>query len=176
MKQLLLKGKILFLMLLTLGIATSCDEDEDDNTPMLTVPTFLQQAAASDMFELTTGNMAVQKGTLTEVKDFGQMLISDHTMSGSELISLAQQKNVTLPTTLPQDKAQKATTLQNLTGTAFDQQFADMQVQAHQEAIALYEQADKDITDAQVQAFIDKNLPVLRAHLIEAQSVEDSTD
>lgn len=164
-------------MLVVLGIATSCDDDDDDNNdPILTVQSFMEQAAASDMFEIQTGNMAAQKGTLADVKTFGQMLVTDHTKSSNEMKALATQKNVTLPTALPQEKMAKVTALQALTGAAFDKQFSQMQVEAHEEAIDLYEDADNDITDPQVQAFIDKTLPALRMHLTGAQKLKDQTD
>ena len=178
MNKLLLKGKILLLMLVALG-ATSCDDDDDDdNDPKLTVQEFMQQAAASDMFEITTGGLAAQKGVMADVKTFGAMLVADHTMSSAELRTLATQKNVTLPNPvpLPADKQQKVITLQGLSGAEFDKQFSQMQVDAHQEAIDLFEEADDDITDAQVQTFIDKTLPVLRTHLQEAQELKDMTD
>ena len=178
MNKLLLKGKILLLMLLALG-ATSCDDDDDDdNDPKLTVQEFMQQAAASDMFEITTGGLAAQKGVMSEVKAYGAKLVADHTTSSAELRTLATQKNVTLPNPvpLPADKQQKVNTLQGLSGAEFDKQFAQMQVDAHQEAIDLYEEADDDITDTEVQAFIDKTLPVLRMHLEEAQDLKDMTD
>jgi putative membrane protein len=176
MIKVLLKGKILLMLLIAMGVATSCDDDDDDEGTRLTVQEFMQQAAASDMFEIQTGNMADQKGTMAQVKTFGQMLVTDHTKSSNEMKALASQKNVTLPTTLPADKMQKVTTLQNQNGTAFDRQFAQMQVEAHEEAIDLYEKADNDITDTQLQAFIDKTLPVLRMHLEEAQELEDMTN
>ncbi|MGV3587238.1 MAG: DUF4142 domain-containing protein [Adhaeribacter sp.] len=178
MNKLLLKGKILMLMLATLGIATSCDDDDDNNDPRLTVQEFIQRAAASDMFEITTGGLAAQKGVMADVKTFGAMLVADHTLSSTELKALATQKNVTLPNpvTLPADKQQKVTTLQNQNGAEFDRQFAQMQVDAHEEAIDLFEDADEDIADAQVQAFVDKTLPVLRMHLQEAKELEDMTD
>jgi len=163
-------------MLLALGAATSCDNDDDDDEPALTLQSFMQQAAASDIFEIQTGQMAAQKGTMPEVRSYGDTLVRDHTMSTSEMMTLASQKNVTLSMTLPQDKAAKATLLQNASGTAFDQQFSEMQVQAHEEAIDLYEKADQDISDTQVQAFIDKTLPVLRMHLDEAKKLEDMTN
>jgi len=175
MNRLLLKGKIFIFMLMALSVATSC-KDEDDDEPMLTLPSFMQQAAASDLFETTTGQMAAQKGTMPEIRAFGEMLVRDHTMSSSELMTLASQKGVTISATLPADKAARVTTLNAATGTTFDRQFALMQVQAHQEAIDLYEKADRDITDAEVQAFIDKTLPVLRMHLDEAEDLEDMTD
>ena len=176
MNKFILKGKIALLMLVALLGATSCDDDDDDNQPALTNETFMQQAAASDMFEIQTGALAITKGTRTEVRELGQMLVTDHSLSSTELMALAMQKNTTLSTTLPADKATKVSRLQGLTGTAFDKEFAAMQVEAHEEAINLYERANNDISDASLQAFIDKILPKLEMHLDEAEDVKDLTD
>jgi putative membrane protein len=177
MNRLLLKGKILLLMLIALGATTACDDDDDDDddNQNLTVQSFMQLAAESDMLEIQTGNMATQKGTMADIKAFGQMLVTDHTKSSNEMKTLAGKKSVTLPTSMSADKMQKVTALQNQTGAAFDKQFAQLQVDAHNEAISLYEEADKDISDADVQAFIDKTLPVLRTHLTEAKRLQDMT-
>jgi putative membrane protein len=175
MKKMILSGKIWLLLLAALSVVTACDDDEDDQDQKLSMQAFMQQAAASDTFEITTGNMALQKGTLTDVKDFGQMIVHDHTMSGKELKALAAQKGVTIPKTIPQDKMAKITALNGLSGAAFDKAFATQQVEAHQEAVSLYEQADRDIADAQVQVFVDKTLPVLRTHLQHAQQLVDKT-
>jgi putative membrane protein len=177
MNRLLLTGKILILMLVAMGGITSCDDDDDDdNQTKLTVETFMQQAAASDTFEITTGNMAAQKAAMSDVKTFGQMLVTDHTRTSKELKTLAKQKNITLPKTMPQEKMPLVTALQNQTGANFDKQFSQIQVDAHEEAINLFERAEDDITDADVKAFINKNLPGLRMHLVEAKRLEDMTD
>jgi putative membrane protein len=174
MKKLILSGKIWLLMLATLSLVTACNDDDDDNNDQkLTIQSFAQQAAASDTFEITTGTMAQSKAALADVKTFGQMLVADHTMSSKELKALAAQKGVTIPKTIPADKQARITVLSALTGTPFDKAFATEQVNAHQEAISLYEQADRDIEDPQVGAFIDKTLPVLRAHLTHAETLRN---
>jgi putative membrane protein len=174
MNKLILQGKVLLLLLAALALVTACDDDDDDDD-RLTVQSFMEQAAASDTFEITTGNMAQQKGTLADVKTLGQMLVQDHTMSSQELKALARQKSVTLPKTIPGDKAAKIAALGALSGPAFDKDFAQKQVEAHQEAIALYEKADNDIGDAQIQAFVKKTLPVLQTHLQHAQHLVEVT-
>jgi putative membrane protein len=157
-----------------LSVVSACDDDEEEDQK-LTIPSFMQQAAASDTFEISTGNIALQKGTLADVKTFGQMIVNDHTMSSKELKALAAQKSVVLPKTIPEDKRVKIALLNGLSGTAFDQAFATQQVDAHNEAISLFEQANRDIADAQVQAFVDKTLPVLRMHLQHAEALKETT-
>jgi putative membrane protein len=176
MKKMILSGRIWLLLLLTLSVVTACEEDDDDEDQPLTVQSFMQQAAASDTFEITTGNMALQKGVLADVKSFGQMIVTDHTTSSKELKALAAQKGVALARTIPADKQARITILNALSGAAFDKTFAVQQVEAHQEAISLYEQADRDLAqDAQVQFLVDKNLPILRTHLHHAEMLRDQT-
>ncbi len=170
----MLKGKILLLFFVALGALTSCNDDDDANPNRLTKESFMQQAAASDLFEIQTGEMAAQKGTMNDVKTFGQLLVTDHTMTSNQLKTLAQQIGVTLPTTLPQDKQERKTRLEGLTGAAFDKEFANMQVVAHQEAIALYERAEDEVEDDQVENFAEGVLPHLRMHLQEAQRLVEA--
>jgi putative membrane protein len=174
MNKLILQGKVLLLLLVAVALVTACDDDDDDDS-RLTVQSFMEQAAASDTFEITTGNMATQKGSLADVKTFGQMLVGDHTISSQELKALARQKSVTLSRTIPPDKLARITALSALSGAPFDKAFAEQQVQAHQEAIALYQKADNDIGDAQIQAFVSKTLPVLQTHLQHAQHLAEMT-
>jgi putative membrane protein len=178
MKKLILSGKIWLLLVAALSLVTACKDDDDDdaNEQPLTIQSFVQQAAASDTFEIASGSMAEQKGVLPDVKAFGTMIVTDHTMSSMELKALAAQKGVTVPRTIPADKLARLTLLSSLSGAPFDKAFSSQQVDAHQEAISLYEQADRDLAqDAQVQAFVDKTLPVLRTHLTHAQAIRDQT-
>jgi putative membrane protein len=176
MRKWILSGRIWLLLAVTLSVVSACDDDDEEVNQKLDIPSFMQQAAASDTFEISTGNLALQKGTLADVKAFGQMIVQDHTMSSKELKALAAQKGVVIPKTIPQEKLAKITLLSGLSGPAFDRTFAAQQVDAHKEAIALFEQADQDIADAQVQAFVDKSLPILRMHLQHAEQLKDKTD
>lgn len=169
MKKMMLRGPLLLLMFVSLFAATSCSDDDDINNDRLTAQSFMQQAAASDMFEIQTGEMATQKGSMNEIKTFGQQLINDHTLTSTELKALAQQKNVTLPQTLPQDKQTMKTRLEGLSGNAFDKEFATTQITAHQQAVALFEKAISDVNDAQVKSFAERHVGHLRMHLQEAQ-------
>lgn len=63
------------------------------------------------------------------------------------------------------------TALNNLTGAAFDTQYARMMVQDHYQAIELFKSAAKS-TDPQVRAYAEKTLPVLRAHYDQARRLK----
>lgn len=162
-------------MCLAVVAVTACNDD-DDGTDLnrMTSAQFVQQAAMNDMFEIETGNMATQKGTMQDVRDFGAMLESDHTTSSTELMTLASQKNITPPTALTGPMQQRRETLNNLQGEEFDLQFAEMQVVSHQEAVNLYETAEDELNDADLRAFAQRTLPVLRMHLQHATDLRDA--
>lgn len=58
------------------------------------------------------------------------------------------------------------------TGAAFDKGFIDAQVNDHQEHIAMFEKQSSGGSDAQLKAFAAKQLPILRAHLKQAQDLQ----
>ncbi|WP_207431498.1 DUF4142 domain-containing protein [Sabulibacter ruber] len=166
-------------LMLSSAVLVSCDDDDEDanmEEDRMRIATFMQNAAASDMFEITTGTMAQEQGETDDVQEFGEMLVEDHTATSMEIMDMADERDIELPTTLPAAKMTIVNRLNGETGLTFDKDFATVQVQAHQEAIALYEQADREITDAEVQAFIDATLPALRMHLQHAQQLKTMVD
>jgi putative membrane protein len=58
------------------------------------------------------------------------------------------------------------------TGKDFDKGFIDHAVQDHQKAIELFQNEADRGTDAQLKAFAKKTLPTLRAHLKQAQDLQ----
>jgi putative membrane protein len=58
---------------------------------------FVMEAAQGGMEEVSLGHMAVDKATNPDVKQFAQRMIDDHSKANSELMALASQKGVNLP-------------------------------------------------------------------------------
>ena len=85
--------------------------------------TFIMEAAAGGMAEVELGRLASQKASRSEVKEFGQMMVDDHTKANNQLMKIAQEKGLAAPHALkPQDKATKDQ-LSKLSGEAFDRAY-----------------------------------------------------
>ena len=134
---------------------------------------FMVKAADGGMEEVEMGKMANQKATNQRVKNFGQMMVDDHSKAGDELKSLAGQKNVTLPATVSNDH-QKDMDDMNKKTKDFDKSYMKMMVDDHQKDISEFEKASKNTKDADVKAWVDKTLPVLRKHLDSAKAINKS--
>jgi len=53
---------------------------------------FILAAAQGGMTEVKLGDLAAQNGTRADVKEFGQMMVKDHSAINADLKALASQK------------------------------------------------------------------------------------
>lgn len=135
---------------------------------------FAVEAASGGMMEVQLGELAQQKASSQRVKDFGAMMVRDHSKANDELKSLAGMKNITLPPAPGEDHMKHIEGLSKKSGREFDQDYMKMMVEDHQEDVNKFEKASQNSQDPDLQAFASKTLPVLRAHLDSAKSVQQS--
>jgi putative membrane protein len=131
---------------------------------------FATQMAASDMFEIESGKLAQQNGKSQEVKDFGAMLVKDHTKSSADLKAAAgQSEGVTVAPKLTAKQQSDLDALKNAKDD-FDATFKQQQVAAHTMALSLLQGQAKGGTGA-LKEFAAKTAPVVEAHLAEAREL-----
>lgn len=133
---------------------------------------FAVEAASGGMMEVQLGELAQQKASSQRVKDFGAMMVRDHSKANDELKSLAGMKNITLPPAPGEDHMKHIEELSKKSGREFDREYMDMMVEDHQEDVNKFEQASQNSKDPDLQAFASKTLPVLRAHLDSAKNIQ----
>lgn len=134
---------------------------------------FVTEAANGGMAEVELGQLAQQKAQHADVKAFGEMMIKDHSKANDELKALAQAKNITLPATLGEEPQKVKDELSKKSGAEFDKAYIDDMVKDHEKDIKLFEDASKNLKDADLKAFADKTLPTLRTHLEHCKSIKD---
>lgn len=132
---------------------------------------FMVEAAGGGMMEVELGRMAANNSTVQPVKDFGAMMVRDHSKANEELKTLASAKNITLPAAMGGNHQKHVNDLAAKKGAEFDKDYINMMVDDHQHDIALFEKAAR-LKDADVSAFAAKTLPVLRTHLDSAKAIK----
>ena len=135
---------------------------------------FAVEAASGGMMEVQLGELAQQKASSQRVKDFGAMMVRDHSKANDELKSLAGMKNVTLPPAPGEDHMDHIKKLSAKSGKEFDKDYIKMMIDDHKDDIDAFEKAANNGKDADIKAFANKALPTLRAHLDSAQAIKDS--
>lgn len=138
------------------------------------VAKFAVKVANAGMAEVQLGKLAEEKGTSKGVKDFGAMMVKDHTKAGDELKSLAFSKNITLPATVSDDMQKHIDDLSKKTGKEFEKDYVEMMVSDHKDAIDLFEDAAKNSKDSAFKTFAFKTLPTLYKHLGAVKAIEKS--
>ncbi len=135
---------------------------------------FLTKAASGGILEVQLGQMAQQNGIDPRVKDFGLMMIRDHTKGNDELKALAAQKGITVPQTLSDDHQKHLDELGKQEGKDFDKAYIDMMQSDHKGDIEEYTDASEKIDDADIKGFAKKTIPMLQMHLDSVKAIKAS--
>ena len=134
----------------------------------MTDTNFILAAAQGGMTEVKLGELASTSGTRADVKEFGQMMVKDHTAINDDLKTLAAQKGVTLPNSLDAEHQGMVDKMTALTGSGFDDAYIAGMIQVHQTDAKAF-RAESDATqDAGIKYFVDTSIPVVESHLKQA--------
>ncbi|MCJ8165387.1 DUF4142 domain-containing protein [Pontibacter sp. E15-1] len=157
--------------------AQDVNEEIAENTQMedemTNMSDFMTKAASGGMMEVELGKLAAEKGSSKEVKDFGNMMVTDHTKANDQLKALAQQKNIVLPDSMGEEHMEHVNELREKTGADFDKAYMDLMVSDHEEDVDMFESAAEDLEDMEVKNFASTTLTALRQHLDRAKQVKD---
>lgn len=134
---------------------------------------FVDFAAQTDMVQANLGQLAGNVAERQDVKDYGQMIESDHTQDLQQLKAAAQQANLTVPDAI--DEAHNKTVIgpyQKLKGAAFDHKFIMDMVAGHTKAIEIYKKEAADAENPAIKSYAAATLPALQKHLDGAKDLE----
>jgi len=133
---------------------------------------FVNFAAQTDMVEANLGQLAQTAASAQGVKDYGQMLTTDHTKDFGDLNTAAQQARLTVPTAIDSEHNKAMIDpFQKLEGKAFDHKFIQEMIAGHTKAIAVYKKESDDAQNASIKSYAQAALPVLQAHLDKAKDL-----
>ena len=132
---------------------------------------FLKNAGAGDMFEIQTSQLALQKSSSDDVKQFAQMMIDDHTKLENQMKPIVAEANVQPPTGLMGKDKGEYKKLQGLSGDAFDKEYISAMVMDHSKVSKDFaaEANSGQLQDEKMAAA--QNKPTVDMHLQKAQAL-----
>jgi putative membrane protein len=172
----------------TKGAATPAEQAATpDANPSATVPTpsdetkaatFVEKAAATDMYEIEAAKVAAKRSTNAQVKKFAAMMEKAHTKTTEDLKAAiaASGAALTPPAALPADLQDKLDDLNKADDKDFDKTYADDQVDVHQAALNLMQRYAQDGDTAAIKAFAAATAPAVQEHLNEAEGLKKGFD
>ena len=135
---------------------------------------FIDMAGMSDLFEIESSRILLIGSRHPQIREFAQMMIEHHTRSTNELrlIPAAAARN---PVDLDERHERLLNVLRAAQGDLLDRTYIDQQVDAHIEAIQLYEVFLQNRTPSPLRDFAERNLPMIREHLARARAFQVPT-
>ena len=148
--------------------ASTADKDQSRTTAP-----FVRNAAISDIYEIQSAELALNKATDEQTKAFAQQMIKDHTKTTNDIKGMVQSGKVAAnpPATLDDKHQRMLDRLKAMEPAQFTQEYHREQVIAHQDAVAMFGQYAKDGDNATLKAWAAKTLPTLKHHLDMAQKL-----
>ena len=158
------------------AFAQSATESTGVNSALGVAPKtedFIMEASASDVFEIESSKLALQKGD-DATKAFAQKMVTDHEKTTAELKALIASGKVqgNPVATLTEDFKEEVDELAKLEGDEFSDEYIDDQVEAHEDAVDLFKRYADGGENADLKAWAAKTLPALEHHYKMAQDLD----
>ena len=185
-----MKSKFIPMLVLASGISlaiAACSKHDDNGeagnaaaigaaTPAPAVTAshateFLTDVIQDNNAEIKFGQAAQAMGSSQGVRDFGKMLVEDHTKANGQASQLATAMNVAVPSGIKPDAMSAYNTVTGMTGAGFDKDFVAAMIKDHQEDIKDFNKEAHGSKDRKVAQFAAQTLPTLEMHLKMIQGI-----
>lgn len=162
--------KIVTLFIATgLAISLAYAQAPDPDT---TARHFIVMASIGNLQEVNSGKLASQKATRTDVKSFGQMMVSDHSRAEQKLLQLVKARGYQLPAAAT-DTPPPDLNLSKATGDDFDRMYIHAMVSGHRNTVMMFQNYAVTGKDPIVKAFAAQMLPTLKEHLAAIKALDE---
>lgn len=138
------------------------------------VTNFIEKASISNMFEIESAKLALERTQVQAVKDFAQSMLDTHNASLEELKSLSTAASVSPPMAMDNDHTGKLDALRNASVEDFDDVYIDQQTEVHENALNLLKDYASNGKEPGLQAFAMKTAPTVEAHLTQVRALDKS--
>lgn len=118
--------------------------------------------------EIQMGKVAQKSGTSKAVKDFGAMLVKDHSAADRKVVSLAKKEKIDLGSASPPAGSEMAEMAKE---ADFDAKFAQDMLDDHRKDVAEATAARDATTDSKLKELLAGLIPTLQKHEEAAQKL-----
>ena len=150
---------------MTSGVTTA---QTTNNTDVL----FMEVGTMSNLTEILTSQLALQKSQNAAVRAYAQRMIAEHTAAQNQLNAIAARKNVRITDKPGADQRLLFNKLSTLSGVAFDRMYVMVQVMGHDMTLKLIDNYLTIGRDPDGLAYARQIRPAVAMHLRDAQALQ----
>jgi len=135
---------------------------------------FISKASATDAFEVEAGRVAAKRSKTAAVRDFGNMMVTDHTATTNDLRQVLLKDKLPIPKNPSPDptQAKLLADLKGATEKGFDRAYVHTQVVVHEAALKLMKTYSEQGDNPELKAAAAKTAPIVAHHLEMARKLE----
>ncbi len=127
------------------------------------------------MFEVQSSQVAQDKATSSDIKDFAGMMVTDHGKANDELKSIASSKGLDVPSSLDAKHQAMLDSLNGKSGKDFDSAYLQDMEKGHKGANALFKKEAASGQDVDIKSFAAKTDLTIEHHIAMLHEVEAKT-
>jgi putative membrane protein len=131
----------------------------------------LSQIHQANLMEVALGKMAEEKASTSEIRAYADQLVQDHTNVDQTVVAMAQKSGAHLQNGAAAHRegrivheGQLERKLKSASGPDFDRLFLQQTSSDHERLIRKLQQDREDASDDELEALIDKMIPILEQH------------
>jgi putative membrane protein len=132
---------------------------------------FVKKALEGGMAEVQLGQLALQKSSNDEVKQFAQRMVDDHTKMGDQMKPIAEQIGVKVPDAPSKKDQATMAKLQTLNGDAFDKAYMKDMVKDHKADLSDFKTEAAGGSDPAVKNAANQGAQLISQHLQMAERI-----
>jgi putative membrane protein len=133
---------------------------------------FVKDAMQGNVAEIQLGQLALQKSSNPQVKQFAQRMIDDHGKMNDSLKPVAQQLGVSAPNKVDKKAQNTINKLSALSGPQFDQAYAADMVNDHKHDLQSFKDEADTTQNPTMKNIATQGAQVISAHLQMAQQLQ----
>jgi putative membrane protein len=152
-------GSMTVLAGLSFGVAPA------SAAPAITDATFVTMNQQSNLAEIALGTLAMSKGQKQDTKQLARVTHDDHVKASAKLTAAGKQANATLPTAPNAAQRAIAAQLAAAPASSFDLMYAQAQVTAHQQALAIARREESSTKNADLKTYTKFYIGIATMHL-----------
>jgi putative membrane protein len=134
----------------------------------------LNMAAEEVQVEISLGQLAAQRASNRQVKEYGEHMVEDHQKASQQVELLALKKGVQLSPDNKHEYQEQLEQLARLSGHAFDREYLDYSIRSHENSVEEFRRHVDMVQDHDIKQWINLVVPILEGHREKARRVKYS--
>jgi putative membrane protein len=147
------------------GTTDAIQQQQTQASSQMQDKAFVRKAMEGGMAEVELGQLASQKASSDDVKQFGQKMVDDHSRLNDQMKPVAAQLGVNPPTKLSKKDEETKAKLESLSGTQFDDAYIRMMLKDHKKDASDFKTEAQNAQNPAVQQAAQQGGQVIDQHL-----------